>query len=62
MGLLLAAAQWALCGFTWQDLPAYLLLALSALPPVRTGAVLRWLGRLGLVGIAAAAVGVCSPT
>jgi predicted dienelactone hydrolase len=58
LGLLLAAAQWALCDFTWQDLPAYPLLALSALPPVRTGAVLRWIGRLGLVGITAAAIGV----
>lgn len=58
LGLLLAAAQWALCGFTWQDLPAYLLLALSALPPMRTGAVLRRIGRLGLVGIAAACIGV----
>jgi len=58
LGLLLAAAQWALCDFTWQDLPAYLLLALSALPPMRTGVALRWLGRLGLVGVAAAAVGV----
>lgn len=58
LGLLLAAVQWALCGFTWQSLPAYLLLALSALPPVRTGAVLRWIGRLGLAGIAAACIGV----
>ena len=58
LGLLLAAAQWALCDFTWQDLPAYLLLALSALPPVRALTVLRSLGRLGLVGIAAAAIGV----
>ena len=58
MGFLMAGAQWALCGFTWQDLPAYLLLALSALPPVRAATVLRWLGRLGLVGIAAAAIGV----
>jgi dienelactone hydrolase len=58
MALILAAAQWALCGFTWQDLPAYLLLALSALPPVRTGAVLRWTGRTGFIGIAAAAMGV----
>jgi len=56
--LLLAAAQWVLCGFTWQTLPAYLLLALSALPPLSTGPVLRWIGRLGLVGIAAACVGV----
>ena len=58
VGILLAAAQWALCDYTWQDLPAYLLLALSALPPVRTGAVLRWFGRLVLVGIAAATIGV----
>ena len=58
LGCLLAAAQWALCGFTWQDLPAYLLLALSALPPVRTRAVLFRLGRAGFVGIAVAAAGV----
>lgn len=58
LGLLLAAAQWALCGFTWQSVPAYLLLALSALPPWRTGAALRWLGRLGLAGLAAVCVGV----
>jgi dienelactone hydrolase len=58
VGLLLAAAQWALCDFTWQNLPACLLLALSALPPLPTGTVLRWLGRLGFVGITAAAVGV----
>jgi predicted dienelactone hydrolase len=58
LGLLLAAAQWALCGFTWQDLPAYLLLVLSALPPLRTGVVLRWLGRLGFAGITASTVGV----
>jgi dienelactone hydrolase len=58
LGLLLAAAQWALCGFTWQDLPAWLLLALSALPPVRSGAVLRWTGRLGLIAIAVACIGV----
>ncbi|WGM38855.1 dienelactone hydrolase family protein [Caulobacter sp. NIBR1757] len=58
LGLLLAAGQWALCGFTWQSLPAWLLLALSALPPVRTGMVLRWTGRLGLVAVAAACLGV----
>lgn len=58
LGLLLAAGQWGLCGFTWQSVPACLLLALSALPPVRTGAVLRWIGRLGLVGLAAACLGV----
>lgn len=56
--LLLAAAQWALYGYTWQNLPAYLLLALIALPPLRTGSVLLWTGRLGLVGIAAICVGV----
>lgn len=58
LGLLLAAGQWGLCGFTWQSVPACLLLALSALPPVRTGMVLRWIGRLGLVGLAAACLGV----
>jgi len=57
-GLSLAAAQWALCGFTWQSLPACLLLALSAVPPVRTHAVPRWIGRIGLAGIAAACIGV----
>ncbi len=58
MGLLLAAVQWLLCGFTWQNLPAYLLLVLSALPLLRTGVVLRWIGRLGLLGIVAAAIGI----
>lgn len=58
LGLLLASAQWAQTGFTWQDVPAYFLLALSALPPVRTGPVLRWIGRLGFVGTAAVCVGV----
>ena len=58
LGLLLAAVQWALCGFTWQDLAAYPLLALCALPPMRTGTVPRWIGHLGLVGIAAVCVGV----
>ncbi|MFN8061566.1 MAG: dienelactone hydrolase family protein [Vicinamibacterales bacterium] len=58
VGFLLAAAQRALCGFTWQDLPAYLLLALSALPPVRTWVALRYLGRLGFVGVAGATIGV----
>jgi len=58
VGFLLAVAQWALCGFTWQDLPAYLMMALSALPPLQTGTVLRGLGRLGMVGLAATAIGV----
>ncbi len=58
LGLLLAAGQWAVCGFTWQSLPAYLLLALSALPPMRPGVALRWIGRLGLVAVAATCVGV----
>ena len=58
LGVLLLAVKWAVYGFTWQDMPSFPLLALSALPPVRTGAVLRWIGRLGLVGIAAACIGV----
>ncbi len=56
--LFLAAAQWGVYGFTWQSVPAWLLLALCALPLLRTGAVLRWTGRLALAGIAAACVGV----
>lgn len=57
-GFLLAAVKWTLYGFTWQDAPAYVLLALSALPPVQAPAVLRWAGRLGLVATAAICVGV----
>ncbi len=55
--LLLAALHWALVDFTWQLLPAYLLLVVSALPPANTGAALRWIGRGVAVAIAAAAVG-----
>jgi len=58
LGLLLAAGQWIICGFTWQDLPAYLLLILSALPPIASGRVQRWIGRLGFVGMALISVGV----
>lgn len=58
LGFLLAAGQWALCDFTWQNLPAYLLLAVSALPPARTATRLRWLRRLGFAVVTAAAVGV----
>lgn len=58
LGLLLAAAQWIFLGFTWQSVPAWLLLALSVLPPLRPHVALRWIGRLALVGIAAASVGV----
>ncbi len=54
----LAAAQWALWGYTWQHLPAFLLLAPCALPPLRTGNVLRRIGRLGLFGMAALCIGV----
>ncbi len=57
-GFLLAAAHWALCGFTWQELPAYLMLALSALPPSRTGSARPWIGRLALAAVAAATIGV----
>ena len=58
VGLVLAALQWALWGVTWQSLPAVPLLALSALPPLCTGSVLRWTGRLGLAGMAALSAGV----
>lgn len=56
--LLAAAAKWARYGFTWQDVAAYPLLALCALPPLRTGTVLRAIGRVGLVALAAASIGV----
>lgn len=55
---LFAAVHWALYGFTWQVLPAYFLLALSGLPPLRVDAALGGLGRLGLVGLTVACVGV----
>ncbi|MDX2262911.1 MAG: dienelactone hydrolase family protein [Gemmatimonadales bacterium] len=58
LALCLAAVQWARYGFTWQHLAAYPLLALSALPPLRTSNMLRWIGRVGLVGIAVASIGV----
>lgn len=56
LGVVLAAAQWSLCGFTWQALPTYPLLALSALPPLRTGGGARRIGRVGLIGIVTASV------
>lgn len=58
LGLLLALAQWIVLGFTWQSVPAWLLLALGALPALHTHVALRWIGRLAVVGIAAACVGV----
>ncbi|HTV03000.1 MAG TPA: dienelactone hydrolase family protein [Luteitalea sp.] len=58
VGIVVAVAQWALCGFTWQALPAYPVLVLSAVPPLRTRRLLSWSGRLAFVAIAAATVGV----
>lgn len=55
---LLAGAQWARYGFTWQSIPAYPLLALSALPSFDTGNVVRRLGRLGVAALAAVTLGV----
>ncbi len=57
-GLVVAATQWALCGFTWQALPTWLLLAMSVVPPLRTSPALHRLGALGTIGVASAAVGV----
>jgi dienelactone hydrolase len=54
VGAVLAVAQCSICGFTWQALPAYPLLALSALPPLRIGGVARWIGRGGMIGLVAA--------
>jgi len=58
LGLLLAVAQWLVLGFTWQGVPAWLLLALSALPPIRAHVALHWIGRSALVAIAGASIGV----
>lgn len=58
LALLAVAAKWTFVGFTWQDLPSGLLLALSALPPLRTGSGLRWIGRGGFGAVAAASAGV----
>lgn len=58
LAFILASIQWALWGYTWQNLPAFLLLALCALPSVRTGIVWRRIGRLGLFGVAAMCIGV----
>lgn len=57
-GIVLAAAHWSRVGFTWQALPAYPLLALSALPPLRSGGVARRIGRVGLAGFVLASIAV----
>lgn len=56
LAALLAVGQWSLYGFTWQSVPAWLVLALSALPVLRTGALLTWSGRLTLSAAALAAL------
>lgn len=56
--LLFGATKWTFVGFTWQDLPAYLLLTLSALPPLRTGLAAKRIGRVGLLALAAVTIGV----
>lgn len=58
LGILVAVVQWTRCGFTWQDLPAYLLLAPSAMPPVRSGTAVRWLGRVAFMGVVSVTFGV----
>jgi predicted dienelactone hydrolase len=49
--------QFAREGFTWQFVPAWGLIAAAAAPVSARGAALRWAGRIGLVGLAAATVG-----
>jgi len=58
VGLLVAAAHWALCGFTWQAPPAWLLLAMSVVPPLRASSLRRGFGRLVMASVATTAVGV----
>jgi dienelactone hydrolase len=55
---LLGAAQWARYGFTWQSVPAYPLLAVTALPALHAGPTLRWAGRFSLSALAAIVLGV----
>ncbi|RZI59472.1 MAG: hypothetical protein EOP14_04200 [Pseudomonas sp.] len=55
--VLLATGKYALYGFTWQDLPAYLLLMPCIFPAIDTGRGLNWTGRICFGGLAAACVG-----
>jgi len=54
--VLLAGAQYALHGYTWQFLTGYLLLAATALPVRQPGLEVRVLGAIGLTALMAAAV------
>lgn len=54
--VLLAGAQYALHGYTWQFVTGYLLLAATALPVGDPGRVVRALGAIGLAGLMAAAL------
>lgn len=54
--VLLAGAQYALHGYTWQFLTGYLLLAATALPVRKAGRSVRVLGGIGLAGLMAAAL------
>ncbi|WP_068878281.1 hypothetical protein [Phenylobacterium sp. CCH9-H3] len=54
--VLLAGAQYALNGFTWQFVTGYLLLAATALPVHRAGAAARWAGAVGLAVLILAAL------
>jgi predicted dienelactone hydrolase len=56
--LVFATIQWILVGFTWQSVPAYVLLAVSCSPPIHTGAVARWVGRISFGALAAVCIGV----
>lgn len=53
--VLLAGAQYALHGYTWQFLTGYLLLGATALPVGEPGRVGRALGGIGLAGLMAVA-------
>ncbi len=54
--VLLAGAQYALKGFTWQFVSGYLLLAATALPVRRAGAAVRVAGAAGLAVLILAAL------
>jgi dienelactone hydrolase len=58
IGLLLAAVHWWRYDFTWQAVPAYLLLLASAMPPRHATRMQRWLGRASMSVLAVATASV----
>lgn len=58
--LVVAAYKWTLLGYTWQDLPALVLLLASAVPPLHTIGTTRSIGRGAMLALAGICIGVWS--